>query len=158
MTTLKPLDVGFNVAVLQIVSRLFPCGFDVSDNAPDTFEKLQAHYQETGRILVWSGASEQTIFGDPEINYAFRAWHDWRHITESADFSPDGERTVCEKQKADIREIFDGAQADRFCALLEAEIIGQLAHEKRYGRFPENQRGFVVAWLDRGEHALVRAW
>lgn len=155
---MSPLSSRFNVAVLQIANRLFPCGFDVSDNAPDTYETLKAHYDATGRILVWSGASDQTIFGCAEINYAFRAWHDWRHITESADFSPAGESAVCEKQKEDIRAIYDGETADFFCALLDAEIMGQLAHEQRHGEFPVDQKAFVVAWLARGKESLRRKW
>jgi hypothetical protein len=40
---LKPLDPNLNAAIIAIAKRLFPSGFDVSDDAPDTYEKLKAH-------------------------------------------------------------------------------------------------------------------
>lgn len=66
-----PLDIHFNVAVLHIANHLFPCGFDVSDNAPDTYEKLCAILDAGKRMVVWSGGSEATIYCSPEVNYAF---------------------------------------------------------------------------------------
>ena len=81
------LSRKLNAAVLAMVNNLLPMGYDVSDNAPDTYEKLVNHVNKTGRILVWSGASETTIYGDREVNYAFRAWHDYVHFTHQLGFS-----------------------------------------------------------------------
>lgn len=36
-----PLDIHINLAVLHIASRLFPCGFNVSDDAPQTYDDLK---------------------------------------------------------------------------------------------------------------------
>jgi hypothetical protein len=73
---MEPLDPNLNAAIIAIVKRLFPHGCDVSDKAPDTYEKLKAHLDARKRLVVYGGGSEHTIYGDPAINYAFRAWHD----------------------------------------------------------------------------------
>lgn len=149
------LDKRFNVATLQACNRVLPCGFDVSADAPNIFEALKAHYAETGRVLVWSGASDQTIFGDPEINYAFRAWHDSRHITENLDFSLDSEIKVCLAQIRDLRAIYgNGRLLQHFADILSAEVIGQALYERANGGFPIDQAGFVRCYLRNKSEAL----
>jgi hypothetical protein len=55
---------------------LFPTGYDVSDDAPSTFRGLCKHLDSGGRMTVYRGGSEATIFADNEVNYAFRAFLD----------------------------------------------------------------------------------
>lgn len=150
-----PLSVPFNVAVLHIASRVLPCGFDVSADAPQTFESLIAHYEKTGRVLVWNGASDRTIFADSEINFAFRAWHDSKHILGRHLFTREGEIAAMEMQKADIRALFDGQPADSFCDLVESEIIGQLEYSESRGGFPIDQAAFARAYLVNKESAVA---
>ena len=57
----SPIDPLLNVAIVHIASRLLPNGFDVSDEAPDTYEKLKAHL--CAGMIVWSGGSEVTVYG-----------------------------------------------------------------------------------------------
>ena len=149
-----PLSTAFNVAVLHITSRVLPCGFDISTNAPQDFDSLLAHYDKTGRVLVWSGASESTIFADAGVNFAFRAWHDSKHITARLPFTRAGELEALAMQKADILALYDGATADSFCALLDAEIKGQFDYCERHGAFPVNQAAFALAYLANPDAAL----
>ena len=151
----RPLSVAFNVAVLHIASRVLPCGFDVSENAPQTFDSLVAHHEKTGRVLVWNGASDKTIFGDPEINFAFRAWHDSRHIVGNHDFTWKGETAGLEAQQADVRTIYDGPNATFFCRLIDAEICGQKTYQDKRGGFPLDQIGFARAYLIDSDAALA---
>lgn len=154
---ISPLSRGFNIAVLHIASRLFPRGFDIGADAPHTLDSLWDHYQKTGRILVWNGASGRTIFDDSEVNFAFRAWHDWRHITENAPFTPVGESAVCAAQCEDIRALFGDCESSRkFCAILDAEINGQTAYFSANGYFPENQIAFTRDYLANPDLALSR--
>jgi hypothetical protein len=113
-----PLSIPFNIAVLHIAAKVLPCGFDVSPIAPRTFDSLVAHYDKTGRVLVWNGASDKTIFADAEVTFAFRAWRDSKFITARLPFTAEGEKAALELQKMDIRALYDGATADSFCALL----------------------------------------
>ena len=69
----RALDIGFNIAVLAISARLFPCGFDVAEDAPRTYEQLLMQLDTHKRMVVYGGGSDQTIYGDREVNHAFRA-------------------------------------------------------------------------------------
>jgi hypothetical protein len=119
-----PLSIPFNVAVLHIAAKVLPCGFDVSEIAPQTFDSLMAHYEATGRVLAWKGTSEKTVFADTEVSYAFQAWHNSKYILGGFPFTPQGEQAAMCSQIADIRTIYDGAMADSFCAMIKAEIQG----------------------------------
>ena len=96
---MEPLDPNLNAAILAIAKRLFPDGFDVSDDAPDTYEKLKAHLDAGNRMLVYGGGSQHTIYADPAVNHAFRAWHDWTHWTGQHDLTFKGEIAVCTDQR-----------------------------------------------------------
>lgn len=149
------LSRSFNVAVLQACNRVLPLGFDVSDKAPESLESLLSHYQNHGRVLVWSGASEHTIFGDREVNYAFRAWHDSRHIVGNHDFTFEGESAVCDMQVQDLLAIYGKCDAFyKFERLLIAEVIGQALFFEARGAFPENQIAFTSAYLKNPSIAL----
>ena len=144
----KPLDRAFNVAVLHMASRLFPKGFDVAAEAPSTLEELSDHVAKTGRMLVWSGASENTIFADAEVNYAFRAWHDWQHLTYQFPFTLEGEKAAAACQIADIAAIFgQSAAVKRFARLIWCEVVGQAEYKERTGEFPTDQVDFARNWL-----------
>lgn len=146
----RPLDAGFNIAVRSIAARLYPTGYDVADDAPSSLEELNAHVAATGRMIVWSGGSERTIFDDAETNYAFRAWHDWHHLKGQHPFDAEGEAAVFVRQRDQLRELYGVRPA--WEALLHAEIIGQLEYEAAHGCFPDDQRAFAQAYLDRKAH------
>ncbi len=150
----KPLSRAFNIAVNHIASLVLPRGFEVSENAPQCFESLASHYLATGKIRVWNGASESTIFACPETNYAFRAWHDSKHICYGLQFTFEGETRAAELQCDDIRALYDGESADYYCAILQAEIIGQFRYQEINGKFPVNQMDFVNDCLINPDAAL----
>lgn len=154
----KPLDRAFNVAVNHIASRLFPTGYDVADEAPSTLEELTDHLSRTGRMLVWKGASDDTIFADPETNWAFRAWHDYHHAKHQLAFDRDGETEVAKHQMRDIMALYGtGEIAERFCRILHAEIVGMLDYQDMHGDFPADQRAFVEGYLANPHAAILRA-
>ena len=150
----QPLDRAFNRAVHHIASVLLPSGFDVSDNAPSSLIGLRAHYEATGRICVWSGGSEHTIFADRETNYAFRAWHDWCHLIGNYDFTPDGEHATMMAQQSDLYARYGDVQ--RWADILHAEIIGQGEYERANGTFPQDQMAFVKCYLQFPTLALTK--
>jgi hypothetical protein len=120
--------------------------YEVAENAPDTFEGIKEHYENTGKLLVWNGASDNTIFSNPQSNYAFRAWHDFCHIKANADFTPSGERDTMLLQ---IRMVMDcehlSKRAKDICTkILQVEVLSQLQHALQFGDFPENQRHFAI--------------
>lgn len=143
----NPLDAGFNVAVQTIARRLFPTGYDVAEEAPATLEQLNAHIAATGRMLVWSGASERTIFDDAETNYAFRAWHDWCHWKGQLPFNEEGERAAYAMQLDHLRTVY--GERPEWEAILHAEVVGQFDYAAEHGHFPEDQRAFVASYLQQ---------
>jgi len=155
MSNRKPLSRAFNCAVDTIARKLFPAGFDVSDSAPSSIDEILHYYNKYNRLCVWSGESDQTIFADREINYAFRAWHDHAHIRpylfgDSAPYAFDyrGEGLTLIEQMNDIRKVYGrGKLSEFFAEILHAEIIGEFDYCEKYGGFPIDQYGFVSDYL-----------
>ena len=164
--SLQPLYQPFNDAVLLIARRLMPNGFDVYESAPDTLAGATWHYRHFGRIGIWSGASDQTIFGDPAVNHAFRAWHDWHHVNLQAEFTADGERRVLQAQQADLWRYWYFADLTPWeyyeyhaaRMLLDAEVAGQLAYQATHRDFPVDQRAFALAYILNPVSALQRTF
>lgn len=147
----KPLDIGFNVAVRHIASRLFPCGFDTTPDelfAPMTLDGLKDHIAATGRMLVWEGASDGTIFACADTNHHFRAWHDWCHWRHDLPFDLAGERAVAEVQKSHLATLYRGNPSlARWQRLIDIEVTGQVEHYHTTGEFVADQMGFALARL-----------
>lgn len=149
-----PFDRGFNAAVLHIASRLFPTGYDVADKAPGSFDALKAHVARTGRMLVWSGASDDTIFADREVNWAFRAWHDWCHLSGGFDFTLAGETEAAKMQIEHVRALY-GRRPD-WERIIWAEVVGQATYFRDQGKFPAEQRAFTESYVRHMQRA--EAW
>lgn len=127
--------------IIDRVQRL-KIDFLESDNV-DTFDKLKDYYSKSNRLPVWKGASENTIFSRPEINWYFRAWHDLIHLENNYDFSPLGEINTCIEQ---INELPNEWSYER--NLLIAEVIGQVMHFEAFKAFPDNQVEFTKQFLN----------
>jgi hypothetical protein len=113
--------------------------YNAAEIAPDTYPKLRSN---AGQLTVWTGASEQTIFGDPRLNWAFRALHDLEHIKHSLSFSIDHELHLARITAAQ----FDGRIAD----IVYAEIGGQIEYLQANGKFPQDQYNFILNYI-KGE-------
>lgn len=166
---LPPLFPRWNVAVLRMMELTCPRGYDVRPmapgaarvaldggmpfgsvhaKAPDCLEAQQAWVRRHGRVCVDGRHSLLTIYGSPEVNYAFRAWHEATHIRLGQPFTPAGERAVCGAQQADVAKVFGRRDAFLFAHILHCEIIEQAEEYQRTGRFPHDQRAFTLARLD----------
>jgi hypothetical protein len=145
----KPLDTEFNCAVLTIARKLFPTGFDISESAPSTLDELNQHVATTGRMLVYSGGSDYTIFSDSETNYSFRAWHDWCHMKGNYDFTTQGESMACKMQVSHLHTVYgeNHPKMKLWEALLDIEINEQVKDFEANGYFVEDQYKFAIAKL-----------
>jgi hypothetical protein len=142
------LDIQFNAAVLAVAHRLFPCGFLVGEIAPQSYEELIARLESGKPMLVYSGGSERTIYGCPEVNYAFRAWHDWCHWRGRHDFSFAGETAVCRMQGDHLLALYGECPRTLWWKrILHAEVIEQREYFDEHGAFPDDQRAFVECYL-----------
>lgn len=127
------LDSELNRLILKLAPK-----FQASDIAPSTFESLKE--QASGSLVVWAGASDSTIYGDPKVNHAFRAWHDSIHLKLNSPFTLQGERIVALEQARLIG-------SETMGHLIVAEVIGQAEYNLETGLFPIDQKAFVIAYL-----------
>jgi hypothetical protein len=146
---MEPVDKGFNIAVLHIANQLCPGGYEVADVAPDTYTKLRAHLDLSKQMKVWSGGSDNTIYADKEVNWAFRAWHDWCHYNGRHAFTVIGERAVFEMQRLHLLLLYGRCpQTERWIDIFRAEVIGQQEYFYKNGHYPADQRAFVEEYLN----------
>ena len=133
---------------MTMANKVCPAGYDVGDDAPDSLAALQDHVARTGRILVDSRHSENTIFGCPEHNWAFRAWHDWTHLAIGAEFTLDGELAVAHRQIQDLCRVFGHNSDTRLWSrYIMAEVYGQACYIRDTGKFPVDQVAFDLDYL-----------
>jgi hypothetical protein len=109
--------------------------FSVADAAPNCERDLWT----MGSMVVWSGASDRTVFGDPAVNWAFRAVHDAMHLATGLGFSPAEEIEMGRRQAS----TFDGGVAD----IVFLETAGQAEYFLRTGKFVEDQVAWTLARL-----------
>lgn len=141
-----PFSKAFNAAVLAMANRCFPTGFDVSDTLDvRSLDDLRAAIKaNNGRMIVWAGASEDTIYGDAEVNYAARAWHDWCRLQNGFQFTLDGEQAAARVQMGHVRTLFGNNPVTRHWQwLIHCEAVEQARHLRDLGCFPERQRDFT---------------
>lgn len=139
----SPLNWQFNIAA-RVLASLHAPGWIASDDAPATYDELDVTHSEHGRIVVWTGASESTIFDDAETNWAFRAWHDAAHLRHALPFTIEGETTTAYIQASDlVGEYGDSDDVLEMVALLLCEVIGQVEHVNATGAFPADQCAFA---------------
>ena len=154
------LDPMLNVAVLHMAALKFPRGYDVRPNAPDTLERLCAWLDSGKRMAVYDGGSDYTIFGDPQVNYAFRAWHDWQHWKYRLPFTPAGAAKACLLQINDLWvEYGPSRRMERWARIIDAEVNGQLQYAAAHAnQFPNDQSAFVRAYLANPQAALAATY
>lgn len=115
--------------------------FDNSDPA-GTYERHLKRFHRENKIVVWTGESDHTIYGKPEINHIARAWHDYVHYTEGLDYSPLQEIKVGAIQSTQLPQNWYYEKQ-----LINIDVIGQILHYLDKGHFPEDQRLFTLKQL-----------
>lgn len=116
-----------------------------SDDIEGTLARHREIYLREGKIYIWTGASDFTIFGSAKMNHYFRAWHDYIHMVHNLGYDFVGETAVANIQMAQLP--LDWA-FER--ALVNSEIIGQWLYYAKYGEFINDQRAFTLDFIDTG--------
>ena len=127
--------------------------FVPSSNAPATYSALLKAYDRskaTARPYPISSAhSEDTIFTDPEINWAMRFMHDLEHAKRELTFSVEDELILGGYHLEALNAAGYGPDSFEY-KLLEADTIGQTHCLTTVGRHPLNQRLFAYDCIDLG--------
>lgn len=145
------LNREFN-AVVKHIGSLVPhtlTGGDYKD-----FADMKADFARTGRIKINVNNSTGTIFGDPVINWLFRAWHDHCHILADADFTLDGEARAAAYMIGSIQRALPDVpipQLVEYARIILCEVNGQGEYFATYGEFPIDQHAFSVHYLKTGK-------
>lgn len=122
-----------NYLILQDTSKL---QYTVKAIAPDT---EQALFNESS-LVIWSGASQDTIYQDERVNWAFRALHDDLHLKTGLNFSVDAEIELGRMQASQY-------SSQLMQDLIFCEVAGQALHFKQTGNFVTDQVEFTVNFL-----------
>lgn len=154
--TSTPFSQSLNDFILQWYNNhshhfIFTETDDFDENDIDgTFEKHKQRFKETDMIHIWTGCSDNTIFGEPTINHYFRAWHDYIHITENYGYDFVGESIVANIQCSQLPHhlIFERE-------LILCEIVGQAQYFMKHNEFVKNQRNFTRNYLSDCRTALL---
>ena len=105
------------------------------------------------RIPVWNGASDDSIYGSAEVNYAYRAWHDSTHLRLGLGFDLDSERQVALQH---VRDAWDAGLSVESIELLWIDSQGQNEYYRQNSEFVGNQREFARVALAAGIHAACQ--
>lgn len=142
----KVLNQDFNRMMEELTSGI---EYTASDYAPNTYEDLIASTQAS-QMIVWSGASEATIFGDAKLNHMFRAWHDVKHIEHELLFTPQGEAMACHYQQLDVLNNYgENDYTKLFNKILDIEINKQIEYFETNGHFVVDQLAFAQNLLNK---------
>ena len=114
----------------------------VKDSAPSTEIELF----NSPSLVVWSGASENTIYQDTRVNWAFRALHDALHLETGLGFSVPEEIELGRIQANQ----YTGLMAD----LIYIEVAGQAEHYLKTGQFVKDQVAFTLNQLNKMRYKI----
>lgn len=98
--------------------------WQAAPDAPDDFDTLLRQWTETGRMVVtdrWN-ASDHPHFTSHEAYIAFRAWHDWLHVTYHGAFDLTGECQMLALHELQLLA-YAGPKAQAWRAILHYELI-----------------------------------
>lgn len=119
-----------NQVILKQASKV---SYSIADIAPDTEKSLF----NVSSLVVWSGASDNTIFQDASVNWAFRALHDALHLKTGLGFSHAEEIELGRIQASQ----FDSTLLQD---LVYCEISLQAKYHLETGLFVQDQVEFTV--------------
>lgn len=150
------------IALLEAadVRRRVGFTFQLTTDAPETFEALRMHWRaslSTGQPLpVSSLHCDRTIFRREHINHVVRFWHDSLHVELDAGFSLTGEQAVAERQQQVIGGIYGLPENSLVRRLMWVDSFGQALCAERIGHFPADQRRFDLRALIYGLDEAIR--
>lgn len=130
----KEMIQYINQTILHEASKI---SYIVSDIAPNNEIEL---FNQGSTITVWSGGSDNTIFGDARVNYAFRALHDALHIKTRLGFTHAEEYQLGKLQASQY-------DSDLMSTLVYCEVVCQAKYHETTGLFVVNQVEFTNDYM-----------
>lgn len=125
-----------NQTIMHEASKI---SYRVSDIAPGNETDL---FNQGSTIVVWSGSSDNTIFGDKRVNCAFRALHDALHIRTGLGFTHTEEYELGRIQASQY-------DSDLMSTLVYCEVVCQAKYNEETGLFVPDQLAFTNDCMKR---------
>lgn len=112
-----------------------------------SYEAMRDDWQANGSIKINTDFSTGTIFGDPRVNWLFRAWHDYCHLLVDAPFDAEGERKAATEQINQVYVLDGLSESEKllFARIIDIEVNGQMDYYVAHNGFPPDQRAFFLA-------------
>lgn len=127
-------------------------------DAPSTYQQLRgafAHSVRTSDPLPVSNLfCEDTIFTEPQVNVAFRFWHDVAHCELGLSFSLPDEWELALWHLSQLEAAGLGPQTTEY-ELLRMDVLGQVILLGIAGRFPFSQGDFTLTCARLGLDAGI---
>ena len=123
-----------------------PLELGISDNAPSTYEALCEEAKQ-GKLTVTTEFSNTAIYGIAG-NVTFRVFHDFGHLIYNKEFTTNDEVELATMQWQDIKFRIE-PEWQQICAVVYyADTVYQSRYEAEHGKFPDDQKAFVLAKLE----------
>ncbi|WYW04449.1 hypothetical protein Mudajogi_00004 [Pseudomonas phage vB_PpuP-Mudajogi] len=126
--------------------QLMPLALSISKDAPDTFAKLQAG-AASGQLVVSPEHSETSIYGVAG-NITFRVFHDYGHLVYGKEFETAQEVELARIQWHDLKVYIPTEWVGICHTVYFADTAEQSKYESETGKFPDDQRSFVLGFLN----------
>lgn len=151
METLNTIRNGLGDAIKLASRALLTPKLVLRDDIGEmTDSDMIGHYRSTRKLLIWTGGSDATIFGNAEVNWLFRGWHDYCHILSGVCNREHGVRgcfePIAEYAVADFQCIGLG---DKLANVVQIEVASQAKHFETTGKFVDNQLDFYADMIGR---------
>ena len=123
-----------------------PLELGISDNAPSTYEAL-CEEAKKGKLTVTTEFSNTAIYGIAG-NVTFRVFHDFGHLIYNKEFTTRDEVELAKIQWQDIKLHIEPEWRELVNVVYTADTVEQSQYEAEHGKFPEDQKAFVLDRLD----------
>lgn len=125
--------------------QVMPLALGVAPDAPNTYSELRAE-ADAGKLRVSTEFNSTSIYGAAG-NLTFRIMHDYGHLLYDALFTTEEEVSLAKTQWLDIKRHIPAEWLDICHVVYFADTVEQSRYESLHGRFPVDQKGFVLAFL-----------
>jgi len=148
----------FVLRTARNVARSVGFGYQEVADAPETLQSIREAFLKARKdrqaFPVYSGASDKTVYLNPEGNWAFRFWHDILHVIHASDTKFEDEVKLGYLHVQAVEKEFGKGSLE--ARIMGWDTVGQSAYHAILGNFPEDQAGFVFASLKSG--AKLELW
>lgn len=153
MSNQVALSPELDAFILSVAPPHYPTA-DAPNESAELLAWAKTHTIGRDPVPVWDGASDDSIYGSPEVNFAYRAWHDATHIKLDLDFTPDAEKQVALNH---VREAWEAGLSVDACNLLWIDSQGQNEYFAVHQDFVQNQRLFAKVAVKFGIQEAIAA-